>query len=267
MLLPNAEQFPWIDTHAHLSSSRFDEDRADVIARMKAAGMVACVTIACDEEELDPLLRLLEQYPGYLYGAWALHPELDQAPEVPTEKLLAVAQHPSMVAVGETGLDFYWCKEPLDWQRARFRQHIAVARRVGKPLIIHARDAESAALDILEREHAGDIGFVMHCFCGTTDEAIRAIDIGGNVSFTGNLTFKRNERLRQAMRALPLERIFLETDCPYMAPVPLRGKRCEPQYVQYIAQTIADVRGIRLEDVARQTTRNAIRFFRLPIQL
>lgn len=267
MMIPNAEKLPWIDTHAHLSSKSFDEDRQAIIERMKAAGMKACVTIACDEEELAPLLHLVDAHPGFLFGAWALHPELDKAPEVPSDKLLAVARRPNMVAVGETGLDFYWCKEPLDWQRARFRQHIAVARRVGKPLIIHARDAESAALDILEKENAGDLGFVMHCFCGTTEEALRAVAIGGNVSFTGNLTFKKNDALRRAMRALPLERLFLETDCPYMAPVPLRGKRCEPHYVQYIAQTIADVRGLTLADVAHQTTKNAIDFFRLPITL
>ena len=168
---------------------------------------------------------------------------------------------------GETGLDFYWCKEPLDWQRARFRRHIEAAKAIGKPLIIHARDSEREALEILRDMHAGDVGFVMHCFCGDTDTALAVVDAGGHVSFTGNLTFKRNEALRETARALPLESLLLETDCPYMAPVPMRGRRCEPQYVEYVAECLAGLFGVDKAHVARQTTANAVRLFRLPIRL
>lgn len=169
--------------------------------------------------------------------------------------------------MGETGLDFYWCKEPLDWQRARFRRHIEAAKAIGKPLIIHARDSERESLEILRDMHAGDVGFVMHCFCGDTDTALAVVDAGGHVSFTGNLTFKRNEALRETARALPLESLLLETDCPYMAPVPKRGKRCEPQYVEYVAECLAGLFGVDKAHVARQTTANAVRLFRLPIRL
>ena len=166
--------------------------------------------------------------------------------------------------MGETGLDFYWCKEPLDWQRERFRKHIRAARIAKKPLIIHARDAEGAALDILEVEHAGDTGFVMHCFCGTIDEARRAVDLGGHVSFTGNLTFKRNDALREVARSVPLTRLLLETDCPYMAPVPFRGKRAEPLHVEWLARLHAELHDTDAETAARVTTENAVRLFDLP---
>ena len=215
----------FIDSHSHLNSDAFDEDRDEVIARMKAAGMAAAMVIACEDDELPKL-----------------------------EALLA-------------GLDFYWCKEPLDWQRARFRRHIEAAKAIGKPLIIHARDSEREALEILRDMHAGDVGFVMHCFCGDTDTALAVVDAGGHVSFTGNLTFKRNEALRETARALPLESLLLETDCPYMAPVPKRGKRCEPQYVEYVAECLAGLFGVDKAHVARQTTANAVRLFRLPIRL
>ena len=181
------------------------------------------------------------------------------------EKIASVCSRPGFVAVGETGLDFYWCKEPLDWQRNRFRRHIEAALAIGKPLIIHARDSEREALEILREMHAGDVGFVMHCFCGDTDTALAVVDAGGCVSFTGNLTFKRNEALRETARALPLESLLLETDCPYMAPVPMRGKRCEPQYVEYVADCLAGLFGVDKAHVARQTTANAVRLFRLPI--
>ena len=172
-----------------------------------------------------------------------------------------------MVAVGETGLDFYWCKEPLDWQRDRFRRHIAAARKAGKPLIIHARDAESAALEILKEEKAGDLGFVMHCFCGTLETAEGVVAAGGHVSFTGNLTFKKNEMLREIAGKIPLDRLLIETDSPYMAPVPFRGKRCEPVYSREVARAIAAAKGLDFDEVLLATARNTVKLFRLPIAL
>lgn len=256
---------PFIDTHCHLTAPQFDEDRDEIVLRMKAAGMTAAVTIACDDEDLPKLAALLPQYEGFLFGAWAVHPEYPDHREADVDEIAEVASRPGMVAVGETGLDFYWCKEPLDWQRARFRRHIAAAKIAGKPLIVHARDAEPEALAILREENAGETGFVMHCFSSTVETALSVVDAGGHVSFTGNLTFKKNEALREVARALPLERLMLETDCPYMAPVPLRGKRCEPQYVEYVAREIARLKGLETEAVAERTTQNAIDFFRLPL--
>ena len=261
------QHMQFIDSHSHLNSDAFDEDRDEVIARMKAAGMAAAMVIACEDDELPKLEALLAEHPGWLFGAWALHPEFPDKPEPTVERIAEICSRPGFVAVGETGLDFYWCKEPLDWQRARFRRHIEAAKAIGKPLIIHARDSEREALEILRDMHAGDVGFVMHCFCGDTDTALAVVDAGGHVSFTGNLTFKRNEALRETARALPLESLLLETDCPYMAPVPMRGRRCEPQYVEYVAECLAGLFGVDKAHVARQTTANAVRLFRLPIRL
>ncbi|MFR2198853.1 MAG: TatD family hydrolase [Sutterella wadsworthensis] len=261
------QHMQFIDSHSHLNSDAFDEDRDEVIARMKAASMAAAMVIACEDDELPKLEALLAEHPGWLFGAWALHPEFPDKPEPTVERIAEICSRPGFAAVGETGLDFYWCKEPLDWQRARFRRHIEAAKAIGKPLIIHARDSEREALEILRDMHAGDVGFVMHCFCGDTDTALAVVDAGGHVSFTGNLTFKRNEALRETARALPLESLLLETDCPYMAPVPMRGRRCEPQYVEYVAECLAGLFGVDKAHVARQTTANAVRLFRLPIRL
>ncbi len=252
-----------IDTHCHLTDHAFAEDLDEVVARMRAAGMIAAVTIGCEDADRAPLEALLARYPGYLFGAWAVHPEYPDHREADLDEIAEVASRPEMVAVGETGLDFYWCKEPLDWQRDRFRTHIAAAKKAGKPLIVHARDAEAAALEILREEKAADVGFVMHCYCADLMTAVGVVDAGGHISFTGNLTFKRNDLLREVARHLPLDRLMLETDAPYMAPVPFRGKRCEPQYVKEVAQTIADVKRLSLEAVTEATTENAIRFFRL----
>lgn len=252
------------DSHSHLNDPAFDEDREDVIARMRAGGMAGAMVIACNDEDLPKTIEIVEAHPGFLFGAWAVHPEYPDHREADEEEIARVAMHPQFKAVGETGLDFYWCKEPLDWQRERFRKHIRAAKIAKKPLIIHARDAEGAALDILEAEHAGDTGFVMHCFCGTIDEARRAVDLGGHVSFTGNLTFKRNDALREVARSVPLTRLLLETDCPYMAPVPFRGKRAEPLHVEWLARLHAELHDTDADTAARVTTENAVRLFDLP---
>lgn len=254
---------PFIDTHCHLGDSAFDADRDDVVARMRTAGMCAAITIACDDADLPTLERLLAQYPNFLYGAWAIHPEYPDHREADVDEIAEVASRPGMVAVGETGLDFYWCKEPLDWQRKRFRTHIAAARKIGKPLIIHARDAEPEALAILREEKAGDMGFVMHCFSADAETAAGVVAAGGYVSFTGNLTFKKNELLRTVAASIPLSRLMIETDAPYMAPVPYRGKRCEPQYSLEVARTIAGLKGIELDEALLQLTQNARTFFRI----
>lgn len=254
---------PFIDTHCHLTADAFDEDRDAVVARMKAAGMVGAVTLVCDDEDLPKLEALLPQYEGFLHGAWAIHPEYPDHREADVDEIAEVASRLGMVAVGETGLDFYWCKEPLDWQRSRFRTHIEAARKVQKPLIIHARDAEPEALAILREMRAGDMGFVMHCFCGDAETALGVVNAGGMVSFTGNLTFKKNDALREVARVVPLENLMIETDAPYMAPVPYRGKRCEPQYCREVAQVIADLKGLPLTEVMLQLTDNARRFFRI----
>ena len=151
-----------------------------------------------------------------------------------------------------------------NWQRDRFRRHIEAARRAQKPLIVHARDAEAAALDILKSEDAGEVGFVMHCFCGTLETARGVVNAGGHVSFTGNLTFKKNAELRAIAAALPLERLMIETDAPYMAPVPYRGKRCEPWHSMEVARAIALAKHLEFDEVLAQTCCNTVKFFGLP---
>lgn len=172
---------PFIDSHCHLTDPAFAQDLDAVIGRMKNAGMTAAVTIGCEDRDIEPLRALLDRFPGFLFGAWAVHPEYPDAREADADEIAERASEPGMVAVGETGLDFYWCKEPLDWQRDRFRRHIEAARRAQKPLIVHARDAEAAALDILKSEDAGEVGFVMHCFCGTLETA-RALSTRADMS-------------------------------------------------------------------------------------
>ena len=254
----------FIDSHSHLNSSAFDEDRDAVIGRMKAAGMAAALVIGCEDDELGQVESLVAAHPGFLIGAWALHPEFPDKRVPDVDEIAEIASRPGMVAVGETGLDFYWCREPLDWQRDRFRRHIAAARKAGRPIIVHARDSEREALEILRDTKAGDMGVVMHCFCGDMETALGVVDAGGTVSFTGNLTFRRNDALREVARVLPLSNLLLETDCPYMAPFPLRGKRCEPQYVEYVAALLAELKGVDKQTVAEETTRNAVRLFQLP---
>lgn len=255
---------PFIDTHCHLTDAAFAGDLDEVIARMKAAGMPAAVTIGCDDKDFEPLQALLERFPGFLFGAWAVHPEYPDHREADVDEIAEKASRPGMAAVGETGLDFYWCKPPLEWQMDRFRRHIAAAKKAGKPIIVHARDAESAAVDILREEKAGEVGFVLHCFSGTLETAQAAISAGGHISFTGSLTFKRSDALREVAKALPPERVMIETDAPYMAPVPLRGKRCEPQYAAFVADCLAALWGMTPEEARLCTTENAVKFFGLP---
>lgn len=255
--------YPLFDSHCHINSREFEEDRAETVQRMKDAGLVGALVLGCEIDEQEPLLALVRQYPGYLYGAWALHPEYENVAEVSTNDIIRFCSHPEIVAVGETGLDYHWCKGDLTWQKARFVRHIEAAKALNKPLVIHAREAESDAVDILQKHNAGDVGFVMHCYGGDALTAQRAIDIGGLISFTGVLTFKNAQDLRDVAKALPIDRIMIETDCPYMAPVPFRGKRNEPAYVGAVAHTLAAIHETDANEVARITTATAKKFFKL----
>ncbi len=254
---------PLFDSHCHINSREFEGDRAETVQRMKDAGLVGALVLGCEVIEQTPLLELVRQYPGYLYGAWALHPEYENVTEVTTDEIIGFCAQPEIVAVGETGLDYHWCKGDLTWQKERFVRHIEAAKTLNKPLVIHARESEKDAVDILEKHKAGDIGFVMHCYGGDTETAKRAVDIGGLVSFTGVLTFKNAQDLRDVAKTLPFDRVMIETDCPYMAPVPFRGKRNEPAYVGAVAHTLAAIHEMDAQEVARITTETAKRFFRI----
>lgn len=251
------------DSHSHIHAPEFDADRGAVLARMREAGLEGAMVVACDRGEEHTLFDVLDTAPGYLFGAWALHPEYEDRPECSVDEIVSICRDPRIKAVGETGLDYHWCKGDLTWQKERFVRHIEAARELNKPLIIHAREAESDALDILQAHRAGDLGFVMHCFGGSLQDAQRAIDLGGLVSFTGVLTFKNAQGLRAIAAQLPLDKLMVETDCPYMAPVPYRGKRCEPAFVAEVAKTLAQVHGVAPEAVCEVTTATARTFFKL----
>ncbi|MCF0253865.1 MAG: TatD family hydrolase [Duodenibacillus sp.] len=255
---------PVFDSHAHIGGREFDADRDGVVARMREAHMAGAVVVACDFGEEAGLAGLIAQAPGFLWGAWALHPEYEDRPEAEVEDIARINAAPGMVAVGETGLDYHWCKGDLAWQRERFARHIEAARLLGKPLIVHAREAEDDAVDMLASAGAGDMGFVMHCYGGSLEAAKRALDAGGLVSFTGALTFRNGDALREVARALPLSRLMVETDCPYMAPEPWRGRRCEPAMARAVALELAGLHNTDYADAARITTRTARRFFHLP---
>ena len=251
------------DSHCHINAREFDADRASVIERMRQAGLVGALVLGCDRSEIDAVTALVRENPGYLYGAWALHPEYENAVETNVEEIFRICSAREIVAVGETGLDYHWCHGDLTWQRERFRMHIEAAKQLAKPIVVHAREAEKDALTLLKEERAGDVGFVMHCFAGDRETAFSCLDAGGLISFTGVLTFKSAHALRDIARNLPLDSLMIETDCPYMAPVPFRGKRNEPAYVGKVAECLAAIQGKDVETVSEATTANALRFFRL----
>ena len=256
------------DSHCHINAPEFDEDREAVIARMKEAGLAGAVVIGCEAKELEPLNALVAAHPGYLWGAWACHPEYEKVEREPSvEEIVRANSREDFVAVGETGLDYHWCQPPLEWQAERFVRHIEAAKRLGKPLIVHAREAEAEAADILRAENAGETGFVLHCFSAGPDVARKVLDCGGMIGINGNVTFKRSALIQEACRYTPLSRILAETDCPYLAPVPRRGRRNEPAFVSFTAAKIAQLHECAPEEAALETARNAVRFFHLPVTL
>ena len=252
----------FFDTHCHIHMKRFEGEDAALIERMRQARVTRAVVVATDVDEIAQVQALLDRYPE-LYGAFALSPQDEELVDLTPE---TIAQHVSgdrWVAVGETGIDYHYCQEPLDWARNRFATHIAAARLAKKPLIIHSREAADDTIAILRENGAEETGFVLHCFCGDWDFARRALDMGAYLSFSGIVTFKNALDQQDVARRAPMNRILIETDSPYLAPIPLRGKRNEPSYVPHVANFLAGLRGMTIEEVAQETTANAMRFFKL----
>ncbi len=248
-----------VDTHCHLDFPQFDKDREAVIARMREAGVVWALLVAVHPGQVARLQEMAAaQGWGYAIG---LHPNESAGTEPTVEALCALAEDARCVAIGETGLDFYRERTPRAVQEARLRTHIRAARELGKPLVIHMREAEEATLAILEEEDAGKAGGVMHCFSASEEAAKRALALGFFISFAGNLTYPRNEALRAVARTIPAERLLVETDAPYLAPQPVRGRRNEPAFVRHTLARLARIRGEDEEALARQTTENAMRLF------
>jgi TatD DNase family protein len=249
-----------VDSHCHLDFPDLASDLPGILERMRTAGVGCAVCVSVNLEDFPRVLALSERHPE-LYATVGVHPEYTDAEEPTKARLLELAAHPKVIAIGETGLDYYWQKDRPEWQRQRFRTHIRAARDCGKPLVVHMRDAADDTLGILAEEGASAVGGIMHCFTETWDVARRALDLGFLISFSGIVTFRNATAIHEVARMAPLDRILVETDAPYLAPVPYRGKRNEPSYVRHVAESVASLRGISTEEVVSATTSNFYRLF------
>lgn len=251
------------DTHVHLDSKEYDSDRNEVIARAQAAGVSRFVSIGAGEglASAARAINLAEQH-SFVWASAGVHPH-DAGIEFQPGKLEELASNPRVVAIGETGLDFHYNFAPAEQQERWFVAQIEIARRLKKPLIIHCRQAAAQCLDLLQRHGADEVGGVFHCYSEDAAFALKLRDIRFMISMPGLVTFKNAEAVRTAIRDIPIEQIMLETDGPFLAPIPHRGKRCESSFMVETAKTIAQVKGLPVEELARITTANACGFFKL----
>lgn len=251
-----------VDSHCHLDfpdlAGRVDE----ALALMRENGVTHALCVSVTLQEFPQVRALAERYPN-LYASVGVHPDYADVPLVTEKELVTLADHPKVVAIGETGLDHYRIKGGAEWQRERFRTHIRAARSSGKPLIIHMRDAAEDTLRIMREERASEVRGVMHCYTGTWETAQAAMDLGFCISFSGIVTFKNAAALREVAKQVPLDRMLIETDSPFLAPVPYRGKTNEPGLVKYVAEEIARLRQVSLDEVAAATSANYFRLFRV----
>jgi TatD DNase family protein len=254
-----------IDSHTHLDAKDFDADREAVLRRAKEAGVTTIVTIGAGygSASAGRAVALTEQHTN-VWASVGIHPHDSKTAESELETIRKLASHAKVVAIGETGLDYYRDWAPRDLQERWFRLQIALAREVKKPLVIHSRDAGADCLRLLQELGAAEVGGVFHCYAEDEHFAAELRKINFLVSFPGQVTFKKSDRLREIVRALPMEQIMVETDAPYLAPEPFRGKRCESAYVRITAEKIAETRGVTLEELASATTANARKLFRIP---
>lgn len=254
-----------IDSHAHIQGKEYAGETAAVIQRASQAGVAQIVVVggAGDISSNTAAVALAESWPN-LYATVGMHPhDAKDVGEEELDDLRKLAAHPKVIAVGETGLDYYYNHSPREFQRRVFAQFIGLAEETGLPLVVHERDAASEVLELLRSEGTGKIRGVIHCFTGDYGAACAYLDLGFYLSFTGIITFKNAEPLRDVVRKVPLDNMFVETDSPYLTPVPHRGKRNEPAYVRFVAETVASVKHVPLQDVADITTRNVQQLFRI----
>jgi TatD DNase family protein len=251
----------FIDSHCHIDFPDFSEGVAPLLANMQAAQVSHALCVSVSLESFPRVLALASAHDN-LFASVGVHPDHDEGREPDAEELVRLAAHPRVVAIGETGLDYYRLKrDEVDWQRARFRTHIRAARVAGKPLIIHTRSAADDTLAIMAEEGAPAAGGVMHCFTESWEVAEAALAMGFYISFSGIVSFKSAGDLREVARRVPLERLLIETDSPYLAPVPHRGRRNEPAYVRDVAEVIASIKGIALDAVGAASSRNFFALF------
>jgi TatD DNase family protein len=251
-----------IDSHCHLDFPELRADLAGVMSRMSDNGVTHALTISTTLETFPAVREVARSQPN-LWCSAGVHPdERSDGREVSQQELIAMADDPKVVAIGETGLDYFRVEGDTEWQRERFRTHIRAARASGKPLVIHTRASAEDTLRLMREEGAAEVGGVMHCFTESWDVARAAMDLGFHISFSGIVTFKNAKDLKEVAKQVPLERMLVETDSPYLAPVPHRGKPNQPAFVKHVAEEIAALRGTTFEEIARATTANFFRLFR-----
>jgi len=257
-----------IDTHTHLDDARFDNDRDTVLARAREAGVETFITIGCDLATSHAAVSLADRYP-FIYATIGVHPhEVKQIGDSWYDDLRRLAQHPKVVAYGEIGLDYHYNNSPPKLQRDRFREQVCLARELGLPMVIHTREAQEDTISILKDEKGSEVGGVFHCFSGDAWLAKDALDLGFFLSFSGVITFQNATMLRDIVKTIPMDRLLVETDCPYLTPAPYRGKRNEPAHVKLVAEKIAELRSstqpMGMEEIGRITSQNARRAFKIP---
>ena len=247
-----------IDSHCHLNFPDLAQRLPEVLANMAEAGVDKAIAISVSRQSFEEVHAIAQNHPN-IYATVGIHPDDPEAEEFSLEELLERAARPKVVGIGETGLDYHWCKGDLAWQHQRFALHIEAANRSGLPLVVHTRDAAEDTMRLL-REHQAHAG-VIHCFTEDVRIAKLALDLGFYISFSGIVTFKNAAAIQEAARYVPLDRMLVETDSPYLAPVPKRGKPNEPAYVRHTAAFVAQLRGDSLETIAQATTANCLRLF------
>ena len=251
-----------VDSHCHLDFPDLAVNIDELLANMLENDVGHALCVSVNLQDLPRVLALSENYPN-LFASVGVHPDYENLEEPQSIQLATLACHPRVVAIGETGLDYFRLKGDLEWQRERFRQHIRAARLCNKPLIIHTREAAEDTLRIMEEEGADTVGGVMHCFTESWEVAQRAMALNFYISFSGIVTFKKATGLKDIATRVPLERMLIETDSPYLAPVPHRGKTNQPAFVKHVAEEIAALRGISLDQVAEATTNNFFKLFKV----
>lgn len=254
----------YIDSHCHINFPELSARLPEILDKMADNRVTHALCVSVDLPDFPQVLALAEQYP-HIYASVGVHPDYEETPEPTVDALVRLSDHPKIVAIGETGLDYYRLQGDLEWQRERFRTHIRASRATGKPLIIHTRAASEDTIRIMREEgagsEAGGAAGVMHCFTESLEVAQAAMAMGFYISFSGIVTFKSAKELQAVALAVPLERMLIETDSPYLAPVPHRGRMNEPGFVSHVAEFLAKLKGVPAEHVARQTSDNFFNLF------
>lgn len=252
-----------IDTHTHIDLENFEDRFEQILSTADEYGVKKVVIPGVEPSGFERIAELCEKYDN-VFGAVGVHPEdVDSYNDEAEEKIKEYLRHPKIIAVGEIGLDYYWDKSQVERQKEIFEKQILIAREAKKPVLVHDREAHADSFEILKRTNAAETGVVMHCFSGSPEFAMECVKEGFYIALGGVVTFKNSKKAKEVAKVVPLDKLLLETDAPYMAPVPFRGKENQPAYVKFVAQEIADLRGISFDEVAQATTENAQRLLKI----